>query len=461
MSVSLSSGLKPAFSPAVSDYTTDCTTVPAATFSSTAPSTTTVRFDGTAQSAGTVNLTAGQAVTWTVQTSAGITSYSARCTPADLPGYVATVNGTPQAAFYIVAPSLGARAGPWVIIFNAQGVPVWWKRVDNFPGNPLDAKLLAPGELSWSYNTFSYSFGAHHEVVGLDGALIRSVTAPAPGADHHDLTSTAGGNDLVISYVPRAAAQDLSAWGGPVSATVLDARVDEIAPDDTVVWTWSSGDHIALAESARWLTAGGIATGGGWKLPDGSLTGGYDIAHANSVEDDGDGIILSARHLDAVYRIDKASGSIDWKLGGSATPESLAVSGDTHASPLDGQHDARRLADGTVTIHDNGTLAGRPPRATRWRIDATANTAQLLEQVTDTRAPVSGCCGSARKLAGGNWVASWGANGLVTELAPDGTPQFTLEFLPATVFSYRADPVDAGELSASALRDGMNAQFPR
>jgi hypothetical protein len=458
LSVSLSSGLKPAFSPAVSDYTTDCTPSPAVTFSATAPSTTTVRFDGTSQSAGTVNLTAGQAVTWTVQTSDGLTTYSARCAPADFPGYVATVNGTPQAAFYIVAPSIGAGAAPYVIIFNAQGVPVWWKRIDNFIGAPLDAKLLAPGELSWAYATGGYAYGANHEIAGLNGAVIRNVTAPAPGDDHHDLIRTAAGNDLVIGYVPRAAAQDLSAWGGPVSATVLDARVDEIAPDGTVAWTWNSADHINLAESADWL--GLIGPGPPGNLPDGSV-GGYDIVHANSVEEDGDGILLSARHLNAVYRIDKASGNIDWKLGGSTTPASLAVSGDTYASPLDGQHDARRLADGSVTVHDNGTLAGRPPRATRWQIDPTARTARLVEQVTDARAPTSICCGSARKLAGGNWVASWGANGLVTELAPDGTPQFTLEFLPATVFSYRADPVDAGELSASALRDGMNVQFPR
>ena len=407
-----------------------------------------------------MNLTAGQAVTWTVETSEGVKSYSARCTPADFPSYVATVSGTPQAAFLIVAPSFGAGAAPYVIIFNAQGVPVWWKRVNTFPGSPLDAKLLAPGRLSWAYAGFGYAFGAHHEVVGLDGALMRAVTAPAPGTDHHDLARTPGGNDLVISYVPRAG-QNLGAWGGPASATVLDARVDEITSAGTVVWTWSSGDHIPPAESDHWLTTGGIATGGGGRLPDGSLTGGYDIAHANSVEDDGTGLIISLRHLDAVYRIDKASGSIDWKLGGSATPESLIVSGDTYPSPLAGQHDARRLADGTVTIHDNGTLAGRPPRATRWQIDPGARTARLLEQVTDTRAPSSGCCGSARKLAGGNWVMSWGQNNTVTELAPDGTPQFTLQFLPATVFSYRADPVEAGQLSAAALHSGMNAQFPR
>ncbi len=45
----------------------------------------------------------------------------------------------------------------------------------------------------------------------------------------------------------------------------------------------------------------------------------------NSIELDGDAIVFSARHLDAVYRIRLADGGVDWKLGGSVRPESLAI----------------------------------------------------------------------------------------------------------------------------------------
>jgi hypothetical protein len=125
------------------------------------------------------------------------------------------------------------------------------------------------------------------------------------------------------------------------------------------------------------------------------------------------------------------------------------------------------LSDGTVTIHDNGfhPTAGRPPRAVRYAIDTGAMTATLVEQKNDPgSSPTPLCCGSARRLPGGDWVMSWGSTGLVTELSPSGSRVFSLTFddgLGHNLFSYRAHPVLFGTLSATALRDGMDAQFPR
>jgi hypothetical protein len=142
----------------------------------------------------------------------------------------------------------------------------------------------------------------------------------------------------------------------------------------------------------------------------------------------------------------------------------LTVIGDPlGADPLGGQHDARTLADGTLTVHDNGTNKGRPPRAVRYEIDETAGTATLLESVSDPDAPAAGCCGSARRSASGSWVASWGGLGNtehpVSEFKADGTQTFKLLF-PGE-FSYRANPVPFGELGRADLRDGMDAQHPR
>ena len=82
--------------------------------------------------------------------------------------------------------------------------------------------------------------------------------------------------------------------------------------------------------------------------------------------------------------------SVVWKLGGTARPESLTILNDpefTTGSGFGGQHDARVLDDGSVTIFDNGfhpdTVLRHPPRAVRYAIDAGAGTATLLEQVND------------------------------------------------------------------------------
>jgi hypothetical protein len=148
-------------------------------------------------------------------------------------------------------------------------------------------------------------------------------------------------------------------------------------------------------------------------------------------------------------------------VGGTPTPRSLQVLGDPYGQAIfSGQHDARVLPDGSLTVHDNGTNLDRPPRAVRYRIDEEALTATLLEDVRDTRAPSSGCCGGARKLPAGNWVVSWGAQPTVGEYTPSGAPVLRLTFT-AGAFSYRAFPVEPGRLERSVLRDGMDAMAIR
>ena len=125
-----------------------------------------------------------------------------------------------------------------------------------------------------------------------------------------------------------------------------------------------------------------------------------------------------------------------------------------------GQHDARVLADGSLTVFDDGTGCNRPSRAVRFAIDDTDHTATLLEDVRDSAGAGSGCCGSTRRLPDGDWVTQWGSNPYATEQTGTGVPVFKLSFAQGLV-SYRADPVLPGELSRAALRAGMDAQYPR
>jgi hypothetical protein len=192
--------------------------------------------------------------------------------------------------------------------------------------------------------------------------------------------------------------------------------------------------------------------------------GAFDVYHQNAIEPDGNDFVISFRHLDAVYKISKADGSVVWKLGGVPRPESLTVVGDPlGADPLEGQHDPRVLSDGTLTIHDNGFHPGSPrtARAVRYALDLVARTATLVEQVNDPGTLGTAlCCGSARKLPGGDWVMSWGTNDLVTELDSSGNRVFSLTF-DNNLFSYRAWPVLPGTVSSEALRTGMDVQYPR
>jgi len=70
------------------------------------------------------------------------------------------------------------------------------------------------------------------------------------------------------------------------------------------VWEWRASDHIPLTETQYpWTTVK-------------DNQGRYDAYHWNSIEWTGDGFLVSFRHMNAVYKISRSTGAIDWKLGG-------------------------------------------------------------------------------------------------------------------------------------------------
>jgi hypothetical protein len=254
------------------------------------------------------------------------------------------------------------------------------------------------------------------------------------------------GNFVLITYRVRRDV-DVSGYGGPHSGNVVDGELQEIGPTGKVVWSWNSKDHIRRSETERL---------GATMLPDGTPV--YDVFHLNSVAPDGDGYVISARRTDAVYRIDRATGAVDWKLGGTKRPESLKVKGDPLSPTFGAQHDARVLPDGTITAFDNRSDIGAP-RAVRFRIDRAARTARWLGQVRDPKAPESGAQGSARRLADGHWVISWGGTPVMSELTASGKLVWRMKF--KEVVNYRLTPVPRGELKPSQLRRAMDQMHPR
>jgi hypothetical protein len=438
----------PSFDQSVSDYVVRCQPSNEVHVSVAGPSQTKVSVDGGRGRGGsfteTVSLSEGEGfdivATAPKQTKK---TFFIRCLPSDFPTFTATRTGPTQAEWYAVAPSTSGTAPSgvsqhYLALFDNNGVPVWWMRSASIP---RDAKLLPNGNVA--YTRLSGGAEEHR----LNGSLVRTLDTVPAGSDFHDI-QLPNGNYLIGRTFTRSGV-NMSSCGGPTSGNLRDFELQELSPTGALVWSWRASDHIPLSEvTVRWQGQC-------------SATGG-DIYHWNSVESDGDGYVLSFRHLDSVYRIDAGTGAIDWKLGGETRPESLTVVGDplSAVSTFCGQHDPRVLADGSLTVHDNGTGCNRPPRAVRFAIDDTAHTATLIEDLRDTDAPSSACCGSTRRLPGGNWVSQWGANPYVTEQTGTGVRVFKLSFPPGA-WSYRANPVLPGVVSPAALRAGMDAQYPR
>lgn len=457
--ISAAPALYPAFDPAITDYVTRCAPDNSVRLTVSAPPNMRVAVDGQrAQKHAfsmSISLASGQAFSFiTAGPAHKRAMYQVRCLPSDFPTWTFQRSGQPQAEFYAIAPFAKTNFRPlppgvspnYVALFDEDGVPVWWIKSSALP---TDFHPFSNGNV---VVTHLRDIGEEHR---LDGSLVRTITEIGPGvsSDGHETLLLPNGNYLLL--VQRV----LSGFDfcGLTNRPILDQGFQEITPGGSLVRQWFSSDHIPMSEVPQaWCGM----------IVNSPASGAYDVYHMNSLEPDGDDVLISQRHLDAVYRINGGDGSIQWKLGGTPRPESLAILGDPFAATGDafrGQHDPRLLDDGTVTIHDNGfhPSANRPPRAVRYSIDAHALTATLVEQKNDpgsVETPI--CCGSARKLPGGDWVISWGSAGLVTEVSAGGSRVFSLTFDDG-LFSYRAHPVLPGSLDRAALRAGMDAQHPR
>lgn len=441
LEVSTTPALYPAFSTSTFDYVVRCDGNPVRVHVVTPPNVK-VSVDGQSLRKGTfdaqVAVTNGQEFTVVARASGqSSTTYYVRCLPTDFPGFSAQRSGTPQAAFYVTAPTLGGPGSPYVAIFDNHGAPVWWAKS---PAQPVDATFLPDGNIAWA------QFGA--QIPGdfgertLSGSLVRTIHGQGGVTNFHDLQQVPGGDYLIAQTVHRQV--DTTPCGGSSSQDVVAHDIQQVHPDNSLVWHWDTAAHIPASEvDPLWY----------------DQCRGGDPYHWNAVERDGGSVLVSYRHLNAIYKVDIASGDIVWKLGGTPTAKSLTIVGDPD-NGFSGQHDVRALGDGTITLHDNESRRSFSPRAVRYRIDEGARTATLVEQVSHPDVPSSGCCGSARRLPGGDWVMGWGADPVVTEQTAAGETRFKLTFANG-VFSYRTQPLTSSAVGIGALRAGMNSQFPR
>jgi hypothetical protein len=366
--------------------------------------------------------------------------------PADFPSWRFESLRPAPPGLFVVTFSNPADERPWVIAFDTKGVPRWWYKPDTWA---LWGQILANGDLVWA-RSFGDGYGLDprmaHEVRSESGRLLRLVRTDGSIVDGHEYRGLPNGNVLLDTYVPETA--DLRRFGGPKRAAIASAEVQEVDPSGKVLWHWNSRGHIGLRETGRWWR--NVLSNPRRRLHREI----FDPVHINSIEPRGSEVVISTRHTDAVYGIDRATGEINWKLGGIQTGRSLRVSGDPATKLLGGQHDVRIDRRGRLTVFDNGKDRPRRPRVVFYRLDLKQRRAIYRGQLNDPEVKRSHCCGSARELNGGGWLVSWGDNPLVTGFDRAGRIAFRLH-LPASTF--RAVPAPPGATSVAQLERGMEA----
>ena len=433
-------GLFPDYAPQIRDYVVRCEDAPV-TVNAQASGTWKVSIAGGAFRTGKlhkdVSIIAGQSFTVTAQQAGRPESfnYYVRCLPNDFPRFTYDRYGPVTPKLISVENVESPLIHRYAMIFDSHGVPVWWYHAPTH-----DVKVLPDGNLVW----FAYSADpVSWEVRRPDGTLAAGAPhrGPSPQRSRHPVPPERELSGRVIRQPgPRRheRLRRLERRNRPAGRAPGD-EPQRPAP----MGLESEGPHRAFGD--RPLVA----------VCDRSR---YDVNHWNSIEPDGNSVIASMRNTDAVYKINKTTGNIVWKLGGHAYLEE--PHGEERPALLHARWPARRPPSARRNAGDvrrphllpNGD---KQPRGVRYRINQTNGTATLVQSITDPAIKESSCCGSARRLNSGDWLISWGGLGnLIGGYKPNGDRTFILHLKANR--TYRAEPVPANAVTLPELRQGMD-----
>jgi hypothetical protein len=309
------------------------------------------------------------------------------------------------------------------MILDEDGQPVWFRPLQREEWDVMDFKVQPyKGEpvLTW-WEGFHTGYGQGEYVVA-DG-FYREIRRVRAGngyiGDHHEFLITPQDTALLTIYNPVR--MDLSSLGGPKDGVVLDGIAQEVDIETgEVLFEWHSVDHVGLEESH-------------YEPPEDPGVP-FDYFHINSIDIDHDSnLLVSARRTSAIYKIDRITGEVIWRLGGKKSDFEMRPGTRTAY-----QHDARRQLDGTVTIFDNGDLKyDEQSYGIVLELDEEEMTATLMRRYPHPEGRLAGTQGNMQVLPDGNVFIGWGSNPLFSEYSRDGELLFNASF-PPEVESYRA-----------------------
>jgi hypothetical protein len=311
----------------------------------------------------------------------------------------------------------GQEAGG--VIVDNTGEPLWENplaglvtanlQVQSYEGRPA---------LTWWDGLIRNGHGVGiYTIAGEDYRPLRKVQAGnGLQADLHEFLLTDRGTALLTAY--QILDHDLSSVGGPKHGLIQDAIFQELdLATGRVLLEWHSLDHIPVSES-YWPVY----------VP-------WDYIHINSIDIDHDeNLLVSSRNAHCVYKIDRKTGEIIWRMGGKSNQFDIASN-----AAFAWQHDARRQAGGHITLFDNEGPPGAGPesRAVVLAVDEKARTVNLVSEYRHPAPLLATSQGSVRILGNGNVLVGWGSEPYVSEFTPAGKLVFDAQ-LGKDYLSYRA-----------------------
>jgi hypothetical protein len=287
-----------------------------------------------------------------------------------------------------------------LMIFDNDAVPIFYRKIS---GQIYDFKLQPSGDITYFVYP-AYCFGLDSSLNPVD----TFTTANGYTVDVHDLLVLPNGHYFILGK--KLVDIDMSEIvpEGDSSAKVIDMAIQEFDASGNVVFQWSALDHYQITDADEHVS-----------LKDHQI----DFVHLNSIELDADSnIIISARNLNEITKIDYNTGEIIWRLGGENNQFSFI----NDEIGFSRQHDARRLSNGNISLFDNGVYHdSRVSSYIEYVLDEENKTAVLINRYSRNNI-FSRTGGNVQELPNGNKLISWGeiSKTALTEITSDNSIAF-------------------------------------
>jgi hypothetical protein len=341
------------------------------------------------------------------------------------PAIAVTTRAQDAAPGYLfLTPEKGDQEQGGSLIVDDRGEVVWFRPLQGRFGRAHNLKVQnyrGKSVLTWMDGVNEYVIFDHSY-----REIARLSAANGYYGDHHEFLISPQDTALILIYSPVL--RDLSSIGGLKNGRVWQAIVQELDIESgKVLFEWHSIEHVGLDETYATVSQDGRP--------------GLDYFHANSIEVDHDNnLLVSARQTFTVYKIDRNTGEIIWRLGGKKSDFEMG-----EGTRFAFQHDARRHRDGTISVFDNGTTiflytvpkAVEESRAIVLELDEEQMSATLLREYTHPDKQYADAAGNMQLLPNSNVFIGWGRALVFSEFSKDGEMLFDAS-LPRKNESYRA-----------------------
>ncbi len=319
----------------------------------------------------------------------------------------------------------------------------------NIPNGTGNFRMQPDGTLTYFHQFFSPTGGIFDgQIEQLDQKMRIIDTFQCKGgytADLHDFNLLFNNRAILVAYDPQKVNMkkyldtvengkySSLAQRADTSETVFGAIIQELDENKQQVFLWRSWDHFQIVDAQRDIHL----------VPSNAQDTLIDYMHINTaIRDPKDAnFIASFRHCDEVSKID-SNGNFVWRWGGKNNQ--FTFLGDT--LKFSHQHDPERIANGNITLFDNGnlhtkiiadTVATVPStRAIEYALDEVNHTATAVWQYNNL--PYSPAAGNVQRFDDGNTLIGLGiiTQPSAVEITPDKSRIFQMS-IQTGAFSYR------------------------